>query len=191
MSQIIIPSSQATAPVGEGGDTLFPKGEWQGTIDEIRVRDLPPWADTPGRGYASEDGEVLSIQIGSNSPLNGQDDIGAKKHFVDLVIRDGEETPETVDVMERKCESWMLQRGTRMLVNLGMALGETEELEDENGKAMTVVAEDFLENLKTGAFDGTDVSYEISHRPWSSKDDNGAVVKSGTEVITKEFFQAV
>jgi len=182
--QIMIPTSQAEAPVGSG-DTPFPKGEWQGTIDAVHIQELPPWAGDENRGYASESGVVLSLEIGSNQPLNGQDDIGNRKHFVPIVVQDGHETPETIDVMERKSDSWMLQRGTRLLANLGMALGETEELETEEGAAMTVVSEDFLDNLRAGAFDGTSVSFGISHRPWAK---NG---KSGTEVITKEFFQAV
>jgi len=186
MAQIIIPKEQAESPVGDGGDTPFPKGQWCGTIDEVRIRELPPWADTPGRGYKDEDGEVLSIQFGSNEALEGQDDIGARKHFVDFVIRDGLETPATVEMDPKKdCDSWMLQRGTRLLSNLGAALGETEELEDEDGKAMLAVAEDFLDNLRAGAFDGTSVAFRIGHRGWSK---NG---KSGTEVITREFFQAV
>jgi len=189
--QIMVPTSQAEAPIGEGNDTPFPKGSWSGTIDEIRTRDLPPWADTPGRGYASEDGVVLSIQFGSNSPLDGQDDIGARKHFVDVVVRDGEETVETIDVTDRDSDSWMLQRGARLLANLGIALGETEELETENGATMTACAEDFRSNLEEGSFDGTNIAFGISHRPWQTKNANGTVLKSGTEVITKEFFQAV
>ncbi len=184
MGQIMIPTNQAEAPVGDGGSMPFPKGSWSAEIDEVRVRELPPWADTPGRGYEHADGEVLSIQFGSTSPLDGQDAIGAKKHFVDIVIRDGEETSETVDVSAKDCAHWQLQKGTRMLANLGMALGETEELETEDGP-MTCVSEDFLDNLTAGKFTSCEVAFGIVHKPWT----NGA--KSGTEVITKEFFQAV
>jgi len=187
MAQIMVPTAQAEAPVGDGGGSTFPKGGWQGTIEEVRVRELPEWAEIEGRGYGCADGEVLSIQFGSNQPLEDQDDIGAKKHFVDFVIRDGDETPETVDVTERKCDCWQLQKGTRLLANLGMAMGETEVLETEDGDSVTAVSEDFLDNLREGAFEGTSVAFTIGHRPWKSKE-NGS---SGTEVITREFFQAV
>jgi len=191
MSQIMIPTSQAEAPVGDGGGEAFPSGSWCGTIDEIRIRDLPPWADVSGRGYGCDDGEVLSIQFGRNRPLDGQDECGEKKHFVDFVIRDGDETPETVDVTDRGSDCWQLQKGTRLLTNLGMALGQTEEMETEDGAAMTVVAEDFLENLRSGAFDSQECAFAVFHKPWTKKAENGEIPKSGVEVVTKEFFQAV
>jgi len=190
MSQIMIPTSQAEAPVGDSNN-VFPKGSWCGTIDSVRVRELPPWANIDGRGYSCDDGEVLSIQFGTNRPLDGQDECGEKKHFVDFVIRDGEETSETVDVMDRGVSCWQLQKGTRLLANLGAAMGQTEVLEIEDGTSMTVVAEDFLDNLKSGAFDNEEVSFGVFHKPWTTKVENGETPKSGTEVITKEFFQAV
>jgi len=186
MSQIMIPKAQAEAPVGDGGNGVFPKGSWCGVIDAAVVRDLPPWAGDDGNnGFSCEDGEVLNLQFGSNRPLDGQDEIGEKKHFVAIVVRDGEETVETVDVGDRDCAAWKLQQGARMLANLGIALGQTEELETEEGEVMTVVEEDFLENLREGAFGGHEVAFAITHRPWKTDD------KSGTEVNTKEFFQAV
>ena len=190
MSQIMIPTSQAEAPVGDGsGD--FPKGSWCGIIDTVRIKDLPPWADVEGRGYGCDDGEVLSIQFGRNRPLDGQDDCGEKKHFVDFVIRDGDETCETVDVTDRGCASWQLQKGTRMLANLGAAMGQTEVLENEDGESMTCLAEDFLDNLRSGAFDNEEVAFNVFHKSWTKKAENGETPKSGVEVVTKEFFQAV
>ena len=103
MSQIMIPTSQAEAPVGDGGGDVFPKGSWCGTIDAVHIQDLPPWADIEGRGYGCNDGEVLSIQIGTNRPLDSQDGCGEKKHFVPIVVRDGDKTCETVDVSDRDC----------------------------------------------------------------------------------------
>jgi len=184
MSQIIIPTARVTSPVRDGGDTPFPEGEWCGTILKVEVQGFPPWASEEDNGYANEDGESLNIHFAPNTPLNGQDDIGERRHFVPMVVRDGNETTITIDV-EAKNSSKKLQAGTSLLANLGKALGETEEIEGENGRSMTAVTEDFEENLKAGMFDGTSVGFIISHNNWTFKG------KSGTKAVTEEFFQAV
>ena len=191
MGQIMIPTSQAEAPVGDGGSDVFPKGSWCGTIDQVRIRDLPPWADIAGRGYGCDDGEVLSIQFGTNRPLDGQDACGEKKHFVDFVIRDGEETLETIDVTDRGSDCWQLQKSARMFANLGAAMGQTEILENEEGESMTCLADDFLDNLKSGAFDNEEIAFNVFHKSYVKKAQNGETPGTGTEVVTKEFFQAV
>ena len=65
-------------------------------------------------------------------------------------------------------------------------------LENEDGESMTCLAEDFLENLKNGAFDNEELAFAVFHKPYETKEDkaNGRG-KSGIEVVTKEFFQAV
>jgi len=188
MSQIIIPTDQAETPVGDGEKLPFPTGSWQGEICGIHMGDLPPWACAGDAGFASDDGEVLSIELGNNRPLDGQDELGFdRKHFVPFIIRDGDETPETVDVSDRSCKSWKLQQSVRLMTNLAKALGQTEILEDEDGTSLTAVAEDFLTNLKEGLFNGgTEIAFLIAHKPF--KDRNG---DPKTEVITKEFFGAV
>jgi len=191
MAQIMVPTDQAEAPVGDGVDTPFPKGQWQGEICGIHMGDLPPWVGTEGAGYVAEnpeDGVVLSIELGNNKSLDGQDSFGYdRKHFVPFVIKDGDETLETIDVSDRKSKSWQLQRSARLITNLAMALGETEELETEEGVMMTVVAEDFLDNLKSGVFNGgTEIAFTTTHKNYKSREGEAKV-----EVITKEFFQAV
>ena len=183
MGQIMVPTSQAEAPVGEGGNNVFPKGSWTGVIDEVRVRDFPDFV-TPHQGYESEDGEVLSIQFGSNSPLDGQAECGESKHFVDFVVRDGEVDGASVDLGATESANWQLQRGIRLLANLGIALGQTEEVEFE-GEMMTAVDGEFLENLQAGEFTGSEVSFVVTHRNWTSGE------KSGVNVGTREFLQAV
>jgi len=185
MAQVIIPTAHAETPVEDsGGDTPFPKGQWQSTILKVDVQDFPEWAGEEDSGYANAKGKILNIHFAPNSPLEGQDDVGGRRHFVPIVIKDGDETSVTVDVAS-KGPNKKLRQSTSLLTNLGIALGETEQLEDENGKAMTALAEDFEENLKAGAFDGVAVGFKITHFPWVF---NG---KSGTKAITKEFFQAV
>jgi hypothetical protein len=188
MAQIVVPQAMAEDLGGERKTQAA--GAWQGTIDEVRIREFPDWVDpvaSPKGGYANSTGEILSIELGSQEPLEGQEDVGGSKLFVDFVVRDGDLEIEDVDVTVRDVPHWQLQSSARRMANLAIALGATEELEDEDGKVNTVVAEDFRYSLMNGAIKGTKVGYVLSHRNWTSKKSG----KSGTEVRTQTFQPAV
>lgn len=171
--QIMIPQQQAERPRGSGASKTQPKGAWEGSIDEVRERSFPDWVDPVGRpksGYASTDGEILSLQFGDQVPLESQEDYGKGKLFVDLVIRDGDTTLETVNVSDRNSKSWKLQEGARMLVNLAIALGQTETVDTDDGP-MTAIREGFLDALRSGEYTGQRVGYIIYHgKPYEGKD---------------------
>lgn len=188
MAQIVVP--QALAENLGGERKAQAAGAWQGTIDEVRVRGFPDFVDpiaNPRAGYASADGEILSIELGSQEPLEGQDDVGGTKYFVDFVVRDGDLEIEDVDTSQRDVPHWQLQSSARRMANLAIALGHVEEVEDEDGNNMVVVAEGFRDSLMNGAVKGSQVGYKLFHRNWTSKKSG----KSGTEVRVESFQPAV
>lgn len=186
MPAIMVPKSSADAP-NAGRDFTFPEGSFIGTIDEIRVREFPDFIDPTGnRGYSSTDGEILSIQIGEISSMETDGpDVGNAKHFVDFIVRDGNvEITEGPGIPEK---SWQMQKSAAMLTNLAIALGATEEVEGEDGTVYVATTDDFLDTLRDGGFKGSKVGFVTRHRNWTSKKTG----KTGTEVQTQEFFQAV
>jgi len=186
----MVPKSRAEAPVG-GGKTIQAEGDWKGVLQAVRVRPFPDFigrdiSDDKNRGYASPDGEILSIEIGDNAPLGeGMEDFGARKRFVDFVIRDGDVGIDAAP--DIPAASWQLQRSAALLANFALALGATDEVTDEAGDVFVATAEDFLDQLRDEELNGATVGYTISHRKWTSKD--GA--KSGTEDSVTAFFTAV
>lgn len=183
MAGIMVPKTRAETPTG-GGDRVFPEGSFIGTIDEIYEQGLPPWAgDATNNGYASADGEVVSIQLGSNRSLDEGVDVGNQKMFVKFVVRDGSVTidagPNIPDA------SWQMQRDAALLTNLALALGATEEVEGTDGETYISTTDDFLDTLRSGGFVGQNVGFTTYHRNWTKGD------KSGTEVRLSEFFEAV
>lgn len=186
MPDIIVPTAQAetlTQP-----QTPFPKGAWQGRIEEIHQRTLDylqgrTQEQLNRQGHTSDEVTVATIQIGSNRGLEGQDDVGERKFFAPnntgIVVRDGnyhltdDNVPET---------AWQLHRSRRIIANLALALGQTIQEGDQ-----TRVAENFVDALLDGEFKGQEVGYVVAHRPWESKDGE----KSGVEELVETFAPAV
>lgn len=165
MSTVFMPAEFAETPIGDSSKkTLFPAGPWQGAIDRVTSRAVPTTADgRPFAGYTSPDGEVLTIQIGTNVPLDGQDNVGESKFFVDIPVLDNDLSVLSVDVSERDAPHWQLIRGARRLMNLAIALGVAEMVDGG-----WTYDESFLESLRNGSFDGNDVGFEVLHRKTKS-----------------------
>lgn len=143
------------------GDQPFGAGQWVGTIEEIFIKDDLP-SDNEGKpfaGYASTEGEEISIQLGSNTPLDGQEDVGNRKFFVQITTADNGLTLATVDTTERKAPHWKLQRSVALTANLAIALGYVED----DGENVTV-REDFIDALKDGAFKDQKIGFVVYHR---------------------------
>ncbi len=192
MAGIMVPKSRAEAPTG-GGNRLFPAGEYAGTIEEVRTRPFPDYVDPVSRpkgGYASSDGEILSIQLGENRALNNESaDPGNQKMFVDFVIRDGDVAIDSGPNIDDR--SWQMQRSATLLTNLALALGATSEVTGEDGDTYVVTVDNFLSELRDGNLNGTNVGFTTYHRPWEKKNEAGDVVKSGTDVHLSEFYETV
>lgn len=168
MSLIIVPAESAENPAGTGGNRLFPSGPWQGRIDTVRSKGIPTDKNgKPFAGYASENGEVLSIQLGSNQASDGQDDIGAQKFFADFCVSDGDLDLTSVDLSEYSSPNWQLQIGARRIVNLAIALGAAT-LTGANGDAAWTVEESFVDDLRSGAYEGREVGFNVMHRKTKS-----------------------
>lgn len=160
---IMIPVEQAENPAGTGGTFTFPAGPWTGKIDTVRSRGIP--TDSSGRafsGYSSTDGEVFGLQLGNNEPGDGQDEVGATKMFVDIAISDGDLDLSNVDITTRDAPFWQLQRSAKLFVNLAIALDAADMIE-ANGSSVWSVGETFVEDLRSGKYDGVNVGFEVGH----------------------------
>lgn len=184
---------QAETPVQQAGSRLFPAGIWKGellTPTGSRTRATPDFmhnaATTPeGKSprVAGDTGEILSIWIGNNEALaEGQDNPGKQIYFQDFVIRDG-----ILEIMELDTEDensgagWQIQRDARLLANLAIALGATVEDGD-----YVSVADNFVQMLQDGEFDGQVIQFEVKHSPWKNKVSG----KSGVNVEIIQFTPA-
>ena len=194
MTQIMVPKRRAETPIGNGKITQA-EGQWKGTLDEVRVKPFPDFigkdiANGAERGYVSGDGEILSLEIGGQTPLEGQEECGRSKLFIDFVIRDGDvEISAGPDIPEA---SWQMQKSAAMLANLALSMDETEDVEVE-GEMYVQTKEGFLDALKAGEYKNRVLGYTISHRKWTSKtiDPSTGKAKTGVEVQVREFFTAV
>lgn len=161
---LTIPSDRLDQKRSEQSEFTWPQGAYRGTIERVRSDELPPWAgDNPRNGWADTDGERLSLQIGSVSAIDEIPvEIGNRKFFADmggdLTVRDGPLTVEDVDVTQRDVPHWKLLNSAEFLGRLANALGAAQA----NGE--NVEAEGFVEDLRSGAYDGREIGFEIFHR---------------------------
>lgn len=159
MASISIPTRQVENLRGSDSEKIFGAGSWRGKITQVDMKDLPARSDgTPFAGYQSTEGQRLAIRIGNNQPMEGQDEVGGMLWFEDIVLQDGELDIYSIDVTAKGHPSWQLQKSARKLVNLAMALGQTEE---QDGSV--VVNDGFVESLAAGEFNGTDIGFVIYH----------------------------
>lgn len=184
---IMVPKTSVDA-AREPRQANFPEGSWVLTLEEVRERSFPDFvaknvAAGKNSGYTSGDGEILGLQFGSARSVDDPSVTTNQKHFIDLVVRDGNATIE--DGPNIPDSSWQMQNSAAMLAMLAQAVGATEEVTDENGDTFYALTDDFLDQLRDGAFIGQDFGVTTWHRKWTSGD------KSGTEVKTREIFQAV
>ena len=158
----------AVEQISGGADRFtFPPGQYEAMLEEVRVREIPTDdADNPYAGWANSDGVVLGLQFGSIEPLDVKQDveIGERKFFVDITLRDGEIGIADVDISERNVEHWQIQRSARSVLNLGRATGHATE---EDGQ--TMLPDAFLEELENGQLNGLTVGLEIGNRQESAK----------------------
>lgn len=197
---LTVPRERVEQGIQTGGGSFdFPEGEYEGVIEDVRVRDMPAYVQdrsefaervrTKNNGWETPDIELLGIQIGQIEVLElvGPDDIdvGDRKMFVpdgrsNLTVRDGSHTIDNIDPTDGDVPYWKLRQGAEYVAMLGYALKETTE---ENGQV--TVRDGFLEDLKAGALEGRGVGFEIVH--------TGTYEKQGEERIdwkVKRFFPA-
>lgn len=182
---------QAETPV-QNGKREFPKGVWlfelltptgertRPTPDFMHNADTTP-ADKTAR-VAGDTGEILSLWLGNaESQAEGQQDPGKQIFFQDFVIRDGITEIMELDVDEPGDAGWQIQRDARLLANLAIALGATVDDGD-----YVSVADNFVQMLTDGEFDGRRVVAEVRHDAWKSKTSG----KSGVNVSIVQFSEA-
>ncbi len=147
--------------IGGAVDYTFPAGSFSGVLEEVREREIPTNAEgEPFAGWVSTDGSVLGLQFGQMEPLDIDADPGDRKFFVDITVRDGELALDDVDLEERGCPTWQLQRSARTVLNLFSATGHA--VEDEEG--FVVVPDDALAELEAGKLNGLSIGLVIGNR---------------------------
>lgn len=172
---------------GSGTGAVFPEGSFIGTIEKTVVRDFPEFigknvAEGRNSGYTSGAGSILSVWLSDNVPLEGAASPGKQRMFVDFVIQDGDATISDGEAIPGT--SWQMKRDEELASLLAVALGAVEEVE-MNGKPYLVTADNFIDALTNGDFNGAKVGFRTYHREWTSK-----AGKSGVEVRVPEFFAA-
>lgn len=162
---IMVPAKDAEAGLASSGQSVFPEGNYSGRIDVVRSRTIPVGNDgEPFAGFSTDDGEVLGIQIGSCKALEGQEEVGERKIFVDIVTRDGENDLTNVNLKDRGVAHWKLQQSARLSINLAIALG-VAELQDANGDGTFWTAPtSFIDSLRAGEYDGMNIGFRVTHR---------------------------
>lgn len=164
---LVIPSRDAEKLSSGGQNKLFPEGAWKGTVENSELRDLPTGKDGAlFKGYVGPTGERLSLTIGNNTPLDGQDEVGGQKQFVDIVLQDGEYSLETTPYDAIPDEAWQLQKSARLVANLAAAFGQVTMVD---GTEDLAVNDGFLETLRAGGFTGSEIGYVINHRTGRDK----------------------
>ena len=151
---------QAEQPRGQGGDRPFPKGIWRFKIEQAQQREVPEFmfkGDNPR--VSGPGGELLSVWLSDARPeAAGQPEVGARKFFLDILTRDGHTEIMQLDLEKPNGEGWLIQRDARVLTNLALALGATEEQGD-----YIVPAENIVELLKAGTFNGSELIAQVEH----------------------------
>lgn len=196
---------QAETPVQQQGSRLFPKGIWRFELLKPtgdRCRPTPdfmhnaeetaaansklPEDKQKSPRIAGDTGEILSIWLGNaEAQAEGQDDPGRQIFFQDFVIRDGLLEIMELDVDAPGNAGWQIQRDARLLANLAIALGATVDV-TEGDQTYVSVADNFVQMLQDGEFDGQHVVAEVQHQPWKNKQSG----KSGVNVLITQFTPA-
>ena len=170
-----VPKKRAENPAAGGKD--FPEGVWLFTLEEPRVWEIDAsnakmaWAFTPNAkgnvAFKGKDAEIVALQLGQAEALEeGQEDAGAQKMFCDITIRDGKTTIENVDRAAKEPNvGYKILIDAALFVNLALALGQAYE---EGGDVLP--ADDFREQLRSGAFNGFKVVGQVKHRTYPKKD---------------------
>ena len=166
---LILPSRQAES-LRNTSDTrpLKPAGQWEGTIESAEVRTGPPINNKTGdmlKGFVGPEARRLTITIGDNKPLDGQQDVGGQKEFLDIVLEDGPYSLRETAYDDIPDEAWQLQRSARIVANLAVARGEITMADEENAR----VNDDFLDKLEEGDYVGETIRYAIYHRKGRDK----------------------
>ena len=154
---------QAEQPRGQGGDKPFPKGIWRFKIETAQAREVPEFMFKPDKNgnvkVSGPGGELLSVWLSdARAETPGLPDVGARKFFLDILTRDGHTKIMQLDLEKPNGEGWLIQRDARVLTNLALALGATEE----QGEYI-VPAENIVDLLKAGTFNGSELIAQVEH----------------------------
>ena len=144
--------------VGGGGDWL-PKGNYQFTIADIYEQALKGDDNgDPYKGFATTEGEQISIRVNELVALNGEDPAPSETSstFIKLTLSDGDQTFVTVDPSSETHDK--LAKSKRRLVALAHALGETP-------------SEGFVQSLRDGDFNDRKACADF--RIWKMGDNEG------------------
>lgn len=175
-SRLRVPEKRAENP---NASREYPQGEWLWEIEEIRLREIDPSAnpklawmfqenDKGNKRYAGPTAETISLQLGKAQALaDGQEAPGEQKLFVELTLRDGDVYIDEVgeNAQETQGVGYQITIDGAMYANLALALGQAFKQD-----GFVSPADDFREQLTSGAFKGFKVAGKVIKRTFSKRD---------------------
>lgn len=146
-----------------GGTEWYPKGDYEFSIREVYVNPLGSDEDgNPYDGYASTEGEEMSLRLTDFVPLNGGPEAPSTEvsQFLRITLEDDGLSYYEVDPSDADHKN--LAKGKRRLVALAKALGEVPSTE-------------FVDALKSGGFNNSRVG--ATFQEWKMGDRKGGFPK--------------
>jgi hypothetical protein len=129
---------------------------------------------------ACSSGLQLGVQLeNAQAAEEGQPVAGNQKHFLDLIVADGDWDVLSVDPTAKAPEyGFGIQRDARMVARLARALGQTQETAEG-----VAVADDFIEQLKAGSFAGQRVLVRVDWEEFTKRDKTPGAKAITTEIL--------
>lgn len=150
-----------------GGDRWYPKtGDYEFTIEDVFSNPLGSTEDgEPFRGFATTEGEQLSIQMSNFTALNGAEEPPSPfaGDFLNICTKDGDQDYVTVDHADETFKK--LAQGKKRLHGIARALGETP-------------SDKFVNDLRDGSLNGSVL--RATFQESSIKDGDGNVTWKGS-----------
>ena len=155
----------------KGGGKLFPAGTYIGVLEEPAsgwMADFPDWK-TPT--------VLFKLQLGDNTAVDGAEDPGAMKNFVDVVVAlDDYGFNEYFDGSAPDNVMGRLGYSLKLITRLAMAVGYIDAGDSYD-------PEEFLGELQKGTFEGSKVQYRTYHKERKTRNDAGALVSRDPPVF--------
>lgn len=174
MADFLLDEDVVDEPQGSGASDLFPKGAWEGVLEEVRVRtivsgDQADFLLNVSKEVVADEVKVVSFRFGDFvARLDGQPNVGARKFFTEDVVIGYTSGMNVVDWLRpAEDDAPRMAFTRRYLTNLARALG----MVDRDGKRVGPSAQftDGLEHEGAGLL-GSRVVLQVGHRNYKKRD---------------------
>lgn len=174
MTMFLIDESAVDTMQGGGGSDLFPRGSWDGALEETRVRTIYPGDPADfllkvSKEVTADSVEVVSFRFGDFRPvLEGQPNVGQRKFFTDdLVLSYEVGGSEYHWLRPSDDDAPRLSYTRRHLTNLARAIGLVEREGNKIGPSEQFVGG--ISNEGEG-INGSRAVLQVDHRSFKKRD---------------------